>query len=266
MVRLLIVVAGLAMASLASAQAAWPVPAAGESRSGDPEVVFTFDDGPNPKFTPKVLDILAQHRIQAVFFLVGNMTESENKKIPSIVARILREGHVIANHTMTHADLCRAASDPAREIDDGRAAIERVAGVMPVWFRAPYGSKCEKLEVQLAERHLTHFHWDVDPQEWRHGSAKRTASYITARLARSTGRTVVLLHDIHWVTVRALPEILDWIAKENARRAKLGTRQIRIVSAPQLALEQLPAGFVGWVDEATASARNLPRALASLLP
>jgi chitooligosaccharide deacetylase len=84
------------LAATASAKG-WSVPAAGESASGDIEVLLTFDDGPNPTTTPQVLDILAARKIKALFFLVGEMAGSENKKIPPIIERILREGHVIAN-------------------------------------------------------------------------------------------------------------------------------------------------------------------------
>src|SRR5688500_4743008 len=117
MVRLVIACCSLLIAASTAAEG-WPTPAAGNSASGDPEVLFTFDDGPSPTTTPKVLDILAKHHIRAVFFLVGEMTKSGNKRVPAIIERILREGHVIATHTMTHKDLCRVAEDKAiSEID-----------------------------------------------------------------------------------------------------------------------------------------------------
>src|SRR5215468_6877655 len=108
-----------------AAARAWPTPAAGDSASGGPEVLFTFDDGPNPKTTPLVLDTLARHHIHAVFFLVGEMAANRSPRVAAIVQRILRDGHVIASHTMKHHDLCRV-SEPAAaaDIDDGRAAVE----------------------------------------------------------------------------------------------------------------------------------------------
>src|SRR6201999_4518062 len=105
---------------------AWPVPAAGPTMSGDPELIFTFDDGPNPKTTPAVLDALAKHHIQAIFFMVGEMAASKNKDVPALLQRIEAEGHIIATHTMHHKDLCRTKDrDKAtHEIDDGKAAVE----------------------------------------------------------------------------------------------------------------------------------------------
>jgi peptidoglycan/xylan/chitin deacetylase (PgdA/CDA1 family) len=245
----------------------WPTPAAGESASGGPEVLFTFDDGPNPKTTPLVLDTLAKHHIHAVFFLVGEMVENPNPKVSALVHRMLREGHVVATHTMTHKDLCRVPEAAgARDLDDGKAIVEQVAGVPTAWFRAPFGTRCDRLERLLAERHLQHFHWDLDPQEWKHGSAARTVKYVTGELGRAYGRNVLLMHDIKQATTKALPQILDWIDAENARRAKSRKKPIRIVQAPQLAIERLPKGLGRWLREATAGARALPDAIASVLP
>jgi|PlaIllAssembly_1097288.scaffolds.fasta_scaffold60693_2 peptidoglycan/xylan/chitin deacetylase (PgdA/CDA1 family) len=265
-VRLLLVLLLCATAGSAAAKA-WSVPAAGESASGDIEVVLTFDDGPNPVTTPQVLDILAARHLHAVFFLVGDMAGSENKKVPGIIARILREGHVIANHTMSHQDLCRVKEDKAiKDLDDGKATIERVSGITVQWFRAPYGVRCDRLDKLLEERHIEHFHWDLDPQEWKHGNVDRTVKYVTGELARAHGRAVLLLHDIKSVTVKALPQILAWIDEENARRAKSRKRKIRILSAPELAIEKLPPGLVDWLTEATLDLRNLPKSIASVLP
>lgn len=245
----------------------WLSPAAGESASGDIEVLFTFDDGPNPIYTPQVLDILAQHHIHAVFFLVGEMAGADNKKAPAIIQRILREGHVIANHTQTHSDLCRVKTDEKAiwDVDEGKATIERVSGITVQWFRAPYGVRCDRLDKILEERHITHFHWDLDPQEWRHGNADKVVKYVTGELARSHGRAVLLLHDIKAVTVKALPQILQWIDDENVKRARSHKRKIRILSAPDLALEQMP-GVAEWFTEATYDLRNLPKYVASVLP
>ena len=257
----------IAMASGSAAAKGWPTPAAGESASGGPEVLFTFDDGPNPKTTPLVLDILAQHHIRAVFFLVGEMAENKNPKVVAIIRRILRDGHVIGTHTMKHRDLCRVSeADAVRDLDDGKAIVEEVAGVPTAWFRAPFGARCDRLERMLAERHLSHFHWDLDPQEWKHGNPARTVKYVTGELARSYGRNVLLMHDIKQATVQALPQILDWIDAENAKREKSRKKPIRIVQAPALAIEQLPKGLVAWLDDATAGARALPGAIATVLP
>ncbi len=254
--------------ALGSASAkGWPTPAAGDSTSGDIEVLFTFDDGPNPKTTPEVLDILAAHHIKAVFFLLGERIEN-SKAAVKLVERMLREGHVIANHTMHHHDLCKLKTDEAaiKDIDDGRKTIEDAAHVGMPWFRTPYGVRCDRVERLLAERKLQHFHWDLDPQEWKHGKLDKTVKYVTGELAHAGGRDVLLLHDIKAVTVKALPEILKWIDEENARREKSRKHKIRILQAPALAAEQLPKGLAAWAGDATAGIRALPATIASVLP
>jgi peptidoglycan/xylan/chitin deacetylase (PgdA/CDA1 family) len=245
----------------------WPTPAAGDSASGGPEILFTFDDGPNPKTTPLVLDELARHHIHAVFFLVGEMAANKSPRVAAVLQRILRDGHVIASHTMKHHDLCRIPEPAAAaDIDDGKAAVEQATGVPTAWFRVPFGVRCSRLERLLDERHLTHFHWDLDPQEWKHNDAARAVRYVTGELDRAYGREVLLMHDIKQATTRALPQILDWIDAENARREKSHKKPIRIVDAPALAVERLPRGLTAWFGDATAGARALPAALASVLP
>lgn len=251
----------------ASAQAGWVSPAAGPTLTGDPEVIFTFDDGPDPARTPAVLDTLRQYNIKAIFFMVGRMVSAPEAK--PIIERILREGHVIANHTMWHGDLCRIKDDAAAaaEIDLGLEAIQKAAGgYRPVWFRAPYGARCPRLESMLAERGITHFHWDLDPKEWQHGSAKKAFEFLTKNLGRMQGRNVLLMHDIKRATVEALPQALEWMVAENERRKALRIRRIRIIQAHEIAMERLAPGFMDWLTGVSPEPGSLSRAIASVLP
>ncbi|HEY1554425.1 MAG TPA: polysaccharide deacetylase family protein [Kofleriaceae bacterium] len=244
---------------------AWPLPAAGPTASGDPELIFTFDDGPNPKTTPAVLDALAKHHIHAIFFMVGEM--AANKSAQPIIQRIVREGHIIGNHTMTHQDLCRLKDDEraSREIDEAKQVIEKASGLELAWFRTPYGVRCDRVEAMLDERHLGHFHWDLDPQEWKHGSAKKAIDYVEKHVGEMTGRNVLLMHDIKKATVEALPEILDWIDAENARRKDAHKRRIRIIQSYELAEQRLPDGLLDWLGDA-ADPHRWTSAVASVLP
>ncbi len=246
----------------------WPTPAAGPTKSGDPELVFTFDDGPNPATTPRVLDALAKHHIKATFFMVGERLDNK-KKVDPIVARIIAEGHVIANHTMTHKDLCKkklSDEDAAKDLDSGRAKIEEVTGFHTFWFRAPYGTRCERVERMLAERHIDHFHWDLDPQEWKHNNADKAFDYVTKQLAKSSNRNVLLMHDIKEATAIALPRILDWIDEENARREVAHKRRIRIIQAPELAAEKISPELKAWVAELLPGRGDLGARIATALP
>lgn len=243
----------------------WPQPAAGRSASKGPELLLTFDDGPNPKTTPRVLDILKARKISAVFFIVGEMVHN-NPKGAALIRRIEAEGHIVANHTMTHQDLCRVKEErAASEIDRGREAIASAALTPVLWFRTPYGAKCKRLEDMLAARNLHHFHWDLDPQEWKNRSADKTYAYVTGQLSHASDRYVLLLHDIHETTVEALPRILDWIDEENRGRLEIGKKPIRILPAWEVAREKLGKATWAWLVD-TAAAADLRPQLASILP
>ncbi|MBX3160211.1 MAG: polysaccharide deacetylase family protein [Deltaproteobacteria bacterium] len=259
---------GAPLSSTATAKG-WPTPAAGESASGDVELLLTFDDGPNPETTPKVLDLLKERKLHAIFFMVGEMVDpKKTKKAAAIVQRILDEGHVIATHTWRHRDLCKIkADDAAAEIDHGRELIEKASGFRTAWFRTPGGVRCTRLEEMLAERHLAHFHWDIDSQEWKKDrTVEKVVKMITNDIARAQSRSVVLMHDTKKIVVQALPEILKFVDEENIRRAKSNKKRIRFLEPSVLAREQLTPGLAAWVAEATANLRELPRMLATILP
>lgn len=261
----------MALAAPAPATAGWPRPAGGESASGNPEILFTFDDGPHLKHTPAILDELQRRHLGAIFFWVGwRLSQGDYiEQHRQLVRRAVREGHVVANHTQSHQNLCiideRQAAD---EIDASRDALEEAAGMPMVLFRTPYGAYCSRLLRMLAERSIDHIHWDIDPQEWSHHNAKLTARSVTRKLANLEGRAILLLHDTHRVTVKALPLILDWIDEENARRAKTGDKPpIRVLDASEFLAERLDIRVLSWMaDTAQGSAERLHTALARLTP
>jgi peptidoglycan-N-acetylglucosamine deacetylase len=253
------------LATIDANAAGWPTPAAGPSTSKGPEIVLTFDDGPNPRTTPQVLDILKARGLKAIFFIVGEMVEG-NKKGRALIARIEAEGHIVATHTMTHQDLCRVTEEKAAsDIDRGQEAVRKVATTSVVWFRAPYGAKCKRLEDMLSERGMKHFHWDLDPQEWKHNDPVKTVDYVTGEMGRTSSRNVLLLHDVKDVTIEALPQILDWIDAQNKERAAIGKKPIRIVPGWELAREKLAPGLWKWLA-ATGEAADIRTAIAQLLP
>lgn len=101
-----------------------------------PQVALTFDDGPDPRLTPHVLRVLADHGVRATFFLMGRNVLVH----PDLARAVVEGGHEVGNHTATHLDLSKEGSDVARrEIADGTAQIEQVTGVRPRWFRPPRG-------------------------------------------------------------------------------------------------------------------------------
>ncbi len=185
-----------------------------------PEVLFTFDDGPAADKTPKVLDLLDQHHIKAVFFVNGWHFQGHrpaDEREREILRDEVKRGHAVGNHTIHHYFLCgKVYSKRAPEEIEGNAAlIEEAIGMRPQLFRTPYGSHCKPLNELLASLGIKPIGWDIDPQDWKVRNAAKIEAYIENQLAHLHGRAIVLFHDIQGETVKALPNILDWLDHEN---------------------------------------------------
>jgi len=176
----------------------------------DKEVVLTFDDGPLPPYSEQVLDILHAQCIKVTFFLVGTMAHA----YPTTVQRIHADGHTIGTHSEDHP--VRFERLPLEklqhEIDDGIAAVSAALGdpkdVAP-FFRVPGLARSDLIEKELAARSLAVFSSDTVADDWFHRIkaseiVRRAMSRLEAR-----GKGILLLHDIHAVTVAALPELLN---------------------------------------------------------
>lgn len=206
------------------------------------ELVLSFDDGPELEATPVILDELDRRGLKAVFFVTGRQMVGAGPGAQArreLIRQIAVRGHLVGNHTLTHADLCRHPESIAPEIDGNSELIAAATGRRPHLFRAPYGVGCEPLRAALIERELTEVGWNIDPQDWRGAGTGEIVAAVTHALARLPGRGILLLHDTHPQAVRALPEILDWIAAENRR----GSRPLRIVN-PSVFLEPAAAAPV----------------------
>jgi peptidoglycan/xylan/chitin deacetylase (PgdA/CDA1 family) len=254
-VAALLAVAAVA-AGLSDARAGrWPQPAAGVSASGAPEVIFTFDDGPHRKYTATILDELDRRGIKAIFFWVGHRVTRGGgmKEQIDLVRRAVREGHLIANHTIDHTNLCQVERDQAaREIDDNRRIYEQLSGLPIILFRSPYGARCNQLVHMLEERSLQHLHWDIDPREWEHHDAELLAEHVIRRLKYLEGRAILLMHDTKPSSARALPQVLDWIEQENQRRIEKGGKlPIRILSGSDLLAERIDPALPHWLEQSS---------------
>ncbi|MEI8292771.1 MAG: polysaccharide deacetylase family protein [bacterium] len=167
-------------------------------------VAMTFDDGPHPKLTLKLLDILKERGIKATFFVIGkNVAE-----FPEVAKRIVDEGHEIANHSWTHPQLTKLSpSGFATEISQTNDAIEKATGVRPTLMRPPYGAINANLTKRLNEEYgLTVVLWSVDPLDWKIRNAEHVSSQIIKNAAPGA---IILSHDIHASTIDAMPAALD---------------------------------------------------------
>jgi peptidoglycan-N-acetylglucosamine deacetylase len=181
----------------------------------DHEVVLTFDDGPLPPRTNKVLDILAADCVKATFFLVGKMATA----FPSLVRRTYDDGHTIATHSQTHSPKIwkwPIASQEA-DINEGIASVGKVLGdprAVAPFFRFPGLGKSAEIETHLAAQGIMVWSADFPADDWLRIGAKQVTARALQRLEKK-GKGVLLLHDIHQVTVLALPELLKELKKRN---------------------------------------------------
>jgi peptidoglycan/xylan/chitin deacetylase (PgdA/CDA1 family) len=215
-----------------SAAAGQPAADPGAGRRDVRELMLTFDDGPDFHGTPTVLEALDRHGWKGIFFVNGRYllgSRPEDLIRRDMVRKLAAHGHLVANHTLTHRNLCREPGTVSEEIDTNSEVIAYATGLRPLLFRSPYGARCRSLDQALAARDLVNVGWSLDPQDWRSGDEEAVFAYVTRSLARLRGRAILLLHDKHLAAVRALPRILDWIEAENARVAREGGIPIRVV-------------------------------------
>ncbi|HWY41337.1 MAG TPA: glycosyltransferase [Chthoniobacterales bacterium] len=186
-----------------------------QGAGGEHQVAITFDDGPDPDWTPQILDILKAANVKAAFFLVGVNAE----RYPGLVRRIVNEGHEIGNHTYYHPNLALAWPEHVRlELNATQLLIETITGRATTLFRPPYAadtqpsSVSELMPLQIAQElnYLVVLE-NIDPQDW----AKPGADIIVQRVKQQRrDGSIILLHDAggdRSQTVEALPRILDWL-------------------------------------------------------
>jgi peptidoglycan-N-acetylglucosamine deacetylase len=179
------------------------------SRAGD--IALTIDDGPDPTWTPPVLALLSRLDIRATFCVVGMRVAAH----PRLVAAAADAGHVIANHTQTHAFLQQASPARVRE-EIGRATdaiVTATGGRRPALFRAPGGLWSSAVLAECRREHLRPLGWSVDPRDW---SRPGTASIVRTLLTQTAPGSIILDHDgggDRSETVQALgvalPRLLD---------------------------------------------------------
>ena len=183
------------------------------------EVALTFDDGPDPEWTPKILDILKAAKVKAAFFLVGVNAE----RYPNLVRRIVDEGHEIGNHTYYHPNLALCWPEHVRlELNATQLLIQTLTGRGTTLFRPPYAADTQParladlmpLQIAQDQNYLVVLE-NIDPQDW----AKPGADVILQRIKQQRhDGNIILLHDAggdRSQTVEALPRIIEYLQARN---------------------------------------------------
>lgn len=173
-------------------------------------VLLTFDDGPDPEVTPRVLELLAEFDAKAIFFVVGNRIP----RAPELLRQIVDQGHWLGNHTFAHRlDYTPALAEYSRDVRACQRVIEETAGIRPTWFRPPMGVLTLGSLVGPWMAGLQSMLWSVDVGDWQlrsDGDAMAAGEQLAHQAAAGD---IVLLHDDnrHVVTLleTALPQVAE---------------------------------------------------------
>ncbi len=175
-------------------------------------IAMTFDDGPHPQNTPRLLDMLKERGIRATFFVVGDMVRYN----PQILRRMIAEGHEIGNHTVSHGTLSRMSDEALKnELLRAHQQILAATGVPPRSMRPPGGAitKSQK-QLMLKEFAYPTILWSCDPRDWQ----RPGVDVVTQRLLDGASPGGILLaHDLHAPTVDAMPRTLDGLIAKGYR-------------------------------------------------
>ncbi|WP_189655138.1 polysaccharide deacetylase family protein [Bacillus sp. HNG] len=183
-----------------------------EVKTNEKMVAITFDDGPNPVYTPEILDVLSKHKAKATFFVVGKHANN----YPEIIRREVLEGHEIANHTFNHLNIIRDSQKLENEIIQTSDALKEITGFSPTLFRPVGGSYNDVIINTAAENgyHVVLWSWHQDTKDWKNPGVNTITKRVISGIKPGN---IILFHDSggnRTQTIRALDRILTKLEKE----------------------------------------------------
>jgi peptidoglycan/xylan/chitin deacetylase (PgdA/CDA1 family) len=159
------------------------------------ELALTFDDGPNPAWTPRLLEILAGHDVRATFFMLGSRAEAE----PALVRRMIAAGHRVGNHSWSHANLALAPQKRIlEELARSKSALEQITGAPVRYFRPPFGARRPAVLRAARSLGLVPVLWNAMTSDWREPSTDAIVKRLTGKidgLERRGWAANIVLHD-----------------------------------------------------------------------
>lgn len=180
------------------------------SSKGNSEIVLSFDDGPHPINTPKLLNLLKKENIKALFFIVGQNIESSSRL--DIIKRAFDEGHIIGNHTYSHKNLKKLSDE---EIKSEILRTEELLGnflTQPKLLRPPFGAADMRVNKIIHDLGYFSVLWNVDTLDWQNRSIKWVNDAIDQVKLRED--SIILMHDIHKTTVDNVSNLIAKIRNQ----------------------------------------------------
>lgn len=214
----------------------------------DHEVAITFDDGPLPPYSNRVLDTLAANCVKVTYFLVGQMARA----YPDTVRRIYNAGHTIGTHSQHHPFNFGEMGQPRieREVDDGIASVTAALGdarAVSPFFRIPGLARSRQVEGFLTAQSIAIWSADEVADDWFHGiSASQIVRRAINRIEAKGHRGVLLLHDIHPATAMALPTLLKELKARGYRIVQVVAPGERPATLPERPAAVAAADASGW--------------------
>lgn len=168
-------------------------------------LALTFDDGPHPIYTKKLLDGLRERHVKASFFLVGeNIPGNE-----ALVKQMVEDGHLVGTHCYSHVDLTKKTTKEASDdIKRTNEMIRAIAGRIPEHIRPPYGIWSEELEEKVG---MTPVFWDIDTLDWKSQNSRKVEKQIYKNVGK---HQVILLHDVFGTSVDAALTAIDTLTRQ----------------------------------------------------
>lgn len=165
-----------------------------------PKIALTFDDGPHPVYTPKLLDGLKERNVKATFFVVGKNIEGRE----DIIKRMDEEGHLIGNHTYDHVKITGLPAEEAcAQITKTSELVKEITGKSTEFVRPPFGAWDKKLECGFEMFPVL---WSIDPLDW---TTKNVDAVVQKVLNSAEENSIILLHDYYDSSVEAALKIVD---------------------------------------------------------
>jgi peptidoglycan/xylan/chitin deacetylase (PgdA/CDA1 family) len=203
----------------------------GDERPGT--ITFTFDDGPDHRTTPILLDQLDRYGIKAAFFINGSKIHSRTAGGPenqAVLRDIYRRGHFIGNHTFNHKDITTLDEQGWRtEVIQVEQVMRGIIGRRPWLFRPPFG-RIENPELErLAQEEYTVVMWNLDPLDWKAKDGAGLLRRCQNVIEENPAGGVFLMHDTNRSTIEAFPLLIEWLGERNAYLSAKGEKTLEIV-------------------------------------
>jgi peptidoglycan/xylan/chitin deacetylase (PgdA/CDA1 family) len=159
------------------------------------ELALTFDDGPNPAWTPRLLDLLASHNVHAIFFMVGSHAQA----VPTLVQRVVAAGHLVGNHSWSHPNLAYSSTGRIHEeLSRTQQTLEQITGAPVRYFRPPFGARRPEVLRTARRLGMTPVLWNAMTTDWKDPSGDAIARRLMHKIdshERHGSATTIVLHD-----------------------------------------------------------------------